>query len=231
MRAQLTTRTNADFFQPTRTVEYYLGFDGDPGFMSETNYANYKEAQAIKEQGRLTEQRQADERATQLQVAKDALPYSGQTAQEICEKIASGELLTVICLDANMPTPRRVTRWLKDHSDFAALYQCAINDRLSIFEEDLVALADSIPTEPLRATASSTKEKLQFVDPIQKAKLQIEVRMRWLKALRPQKWSEQSALIMKEADPYDVANLSADEIERRIAEIERKELIVRQGAR
>jgi hypothetical protein len=225
------SRDNADFFQATRSVEYYLNFDGDPGYMSETNYTNYKEAQAVKEQRKLDEQRQANERATQLQAAKDALPYSERIAEEICERVGSGELLTIICLDANMPTPRRVTRWLKDHSDFSALYNMALQDRLTIFEEDVVAIADSIPREPQRATASSTKEKIQFIDPIQKARLQIEVRVRWLKAGRPQRWGDVSTLVTKEADPYDVGSLSAEEIEAKIADIERKELIMRQGGR
>jgi hypothetical protein len=43
-----------------------------------------------------------------------------------------------------------------------------------------------------------------------------------LKAGRPAKWGDASTLITKSADD-DFSNLSAEELERRIADIERKE--------
>lgn len=195
--------------------------------MSETNYQYYKQAQAIKEKKRLAEQRQADERAAQLKARKERTPYSDRLAGEICSRIAGGELLTVICLDPHMPTPRLVTQWLKAHQDFAALYQQSLQDRLLIFEEQVIEFADSIPKEPQRMTAKNTKEKIQFVDPVARAKLQIEIRMRHLKAGRPQKWGDASTLTVKQEDPFDCSTLSSEEIERRIAEIEHKEAIMR----
>jgi len=47
-----------------------------------------------------------------------------------------------------------------------------------------------------------------------------------LKALKPQRWADQSTLNVKEADPFDVSHLSSEEIEARIASIEAKERIV-----
>ena len=170
------------------------------------------------------------ERLNEIAAHKDAMPYSDGRATEICERISSGELLTVICNDPHMPTARNVTRWLKAHSDFAALYNMALQDRLTIFEEQVIQFADSIPKEPQRATPSSRTEKVQFVDPVQTAKLQIEVRMRHLKAGRPSKWGDQSTLMVKQEDPFDCAALSSEEIERRIADIERKEAIMRPRA-
>ena len=97
-----------------------------------------------------------------------------------------------------MPTARNVTRWLKAHSDFDALYNLALQDRLTIFEEQVIQFADDKSKDVQRVTVSSTKEKVQFVDPVQRAKLQTEVRMKHLRAGKPQKWGEASKLINKE---------------------------------
>jgi hypothetical protein len=180
---------------------------------------------------RLNEEQAEQGKLKEIAQQKEQMSYSDAIATEICERVASGELLTVICNDPHMPTPRRVISMMKEHSDFGALYNLALLDRLMIFEEQVIQFADALPKEPLRATASSNREKIQFVDPVQKAKLQIEVRMRHLKAGKPQKWGDQSTLMVKQDDPYDCAALSSEEIEEKIAAIERKELIMRQGPR
>ena len=83
------------------------------------------------------------ERFKVLQQRKDGLSFSDELATEICERIASGELLTVICLDEHMPTVRRCNQWLRDHSDFKALYDQSLQDRLSIFEEEIISIPDA----------------------------------------------------------------------------------------
>jgi hypothetical protein len=172
------------------------------------------------------EQKRREEIAARLLQQRDDMPYTEALATELCERVRAGELMTTITSDPHMPTARNVARWLKQHSDFAALYNIALQDRLVIFEEDIVRIADEIPKEPQRATQSSIRERVQFVDPIMKARLQIESRIRWLKALKPQRWADQSTLNVKEADPFDVSHLSSEEIEARIASIEAKERIV-----
>ena len=72
------------------------------------------DADALKAEREKRKQVKAQELARQrerfkaLQQQKDALGFSDGLATEICERIASGELLTVICLDEHMPTVRRV---------------------------------------------------------------------------------------------------------------------------
>ena len=84
------------------------------------------------------------ERLQKVAQLKEALPYSDDLAQEICERIAIGELLINICLDEHLPTMRRCNQWLREHTDFAALYQSAIQDRLSVFEEQVIQIADDM---------------------------------------------------------------------------------------
>ena len=76
------------------------------------------------------------------QERKDAIPYSESLAAEICKRICAGEFLIIICKDEDMPTERSVIQWKKEHSDFRALYDEAIRDRLDIFEDQIVTIAD-----------------------------------------------------------------------------------------
>jgi hypothetical protein len=206
-----------------RSVEYWLEFpERKPPTDSE-----YHSFWVMAQRKRDEKERQAEERAARIKAAKERVTYSDKLANEICERISSGELLTVICNDPHLPTARNAILWLKQHSDFNALYQLALMDRLSIFEDQNIEFADKLSEKPQRAIASSSKEKIQFRDPVQKAKLQIEVRMKHLRALRPQRWADTSTLNVKNDDAFDFSNLSSEEIERRIAEIENKERIVK----
>src|ERR1700690_1280404 len=68
---------------------------------------------------RLEKKRQAQERIERERLArltaiKEALPYSDAVAQEICERVSAGELLTIICREDDMPTTRRCNQWLKE---------------------------------------------------------------------------------------------------------------------
>jgi hypothetical protein len=57
---------------------------------------------------------------------------------------------------------------------------------------------------------------------VARARLRIEVRFKHLKAGKPQKWGDVSTLNVKSQEEFDTSNLSADELEKQIADIERK---------
>jgi hypothetical protein len=177
-----------------------------------------------KEQERLRVEREREER---LKLRKDAVTYSDQLATEIVERIASGELLTVICLDEHMPTVRRCNQWLREHSEFRCLYEQSLQDRLSIFEEQLVEFADAASRHYDEVTIKGVKKRVRDPVVIQGAKLSIEVRRLHLIAGKPAKWGSSTTLITKSDDGFDPANLSAEELEKQIAEFERKSKIVR----
>jgi hypothetical protein len=81
-------------------------------------------------------------RRTEQFVLRSTLPYNDALALEICERISCGELLLLICEDAHMPTMRRCNQWLKEHEEFNAVYKDSLNDRLNIFEEQVIQIAD-----------------------------------------------------------------------------------------
>jgi hypothetical protein len=148
-------------------------------------------------------------------------------AQEICERISAGELLTVICREDDMPTMRRCNQWLKEVSEFQTLMDMSKSDRLTIFEEEVIEIADDMKND-FKTVIKNGKEK-RIIDPeaIARAKRRIEVRFKHLKSGRPQRWGDVSTLITKSDDPFDVSNLSVEELEKRIADLDDKGRVFR----
>jgi hypothetical protein len=87
------------------------------------------------------------ERFLRLNAIKENLTYSDKLAQTICERISAGELLTVLCREDDMPTMRRCNQWLKEHAEFQALMDMSKNDRLNIFEEEVIEIADDMKND------------------------------------------------------------------------------------
>jgi len=52
--------------------------------------------------------------------------YDLDTAMEICDEIANGRTLKEICHDKGMPSSATVFRWMHEHPEFRAAYECAV---------------------------------------------------------------------------------------------------------
>jgi hypothetical protein len=160
--------------------------------------------------------------------AKNQLPYSEPLAIEICERISSGELLINICADEHLPTVRRVTQWLRGNQDFAALYKESINDRLTIFEEEVIKIADDASKDWRDVVRNGRSVRILDGDAIARAKLRVEVRLKHLRAYKPSIWGEQSTLNVKSSDPTDIDNMTSEELAAKIRELDEKDRIVKE---
>ena len=179
-----------------------------------------------KAQERIRKEKESREHGQRLAKVRDAFTYSDEFAKEICERLASGELLTVICLDEHMPSVRRCNQWLHENSDFKILFDQSLQDRLNIFEEQLIEFPDSAALAYIEVKKGNTVQRMQDTGKVQAAKLQVEVRRLHLKAGRPAKWGDSATIITKDAsDNFDA--MTPEELERQIAEIEKKSRVVR----
>jgi hypothetical protein len=167
------------------------------------------------------------ERFLRLNAIKENLTYSDKLAQTICERVSAGELLTVLCRESDMPTMRRCNQWLKEHAEFQALIDMSKNDRLNIFEEEVIEIADDMKNDFKTVIKNGKEKRVADPDMVARAKLRIEVRFKHLKSGRPQRWGDVSTLITKSDDPNDAANLSQEELEKRIADLDTKERVFR----
>src|SRR5580698_2812494 len=103
--------------------------DMEPGETRVMSAEDYERLQNIqrqkarleKEQEELRKQREKDEIKRLLPI-KNSLQFSDELAHEVCERISAGELTIDICLEAHMPTIRRLNQWLRDNPEFQQLY-------------------------------------------------------------------------------------------------------------
>src|SRR3984957_17871950 len=182
------------------------------------------------EEARVTAEEEAihTKRQLELFVRKSTLPFSETLAIEICERVSSGELLINICQDEHLPTVRRVTQWLRENSDFSLLYKNSINDRLTIFEEEVIKIADDASRDFRDVVRNGRTVRVLDGDAIARAKLRVEVRLKHLKAYKPSIWGETSTLNVRSSDQNDIDNMSQEEMDKKIAELESKEAVVRE---
>jgi hypothetical protein len=119
-------------------------------------------------------------------------------------------------------------KWLRENSDFSLLYRDSINDRLTIFEEEVIRIADDASRDFRDVVRNGRTVRVLDGDAIARAKLRVEVRLKHLKAYKPSICSETSTLNVRSSDQNEIDNMSSEELERKIAELETKESVVKE---
>jgi len=132
-----------------------------------------------------------------------------------------------MCADEHLPTVRRVTQWLRENEDFSHLYRDSINDRLTIFEEEVIKIADDASRDFREFVRNGRTVRVLDGDAIARAKLRVEVRLKHLKAYKPSIWSESSTLTVRSTGD-DIDNMTQEEMEKKIAELETKNSVLKE---
>ena len=114
--------------------------------MSNANaaYASYDVDEALANWENIKAEVAEEQRRKLIAKTKELLPFTEPLAIEICERVSSGELLINICADEHLPTVSRDTQWIK-RPRISPLYRDSISDRLTIFEEEVIKIADDAP--------------------------------------------------------------------------------------
>ena len=124
---------------------------------------------------RMEQERIERERFNRLNAIKNEMHYTDQLATEICERLSSGELLTVICREDHMPTMRRCQQWLKEYPESQALFDMSIQDRLFVFSEQVLEIADDMKNDFKTVIKNGKEKRVADPDMVARAKLRIEV--------------------------------------------------------
>jgi hypothetical protein len=194
----------------------------------EAKRAYFAEKEELKRLYELQEEAKAKAHFKAEQLRKDVIPFSESLAIEICHRVSAGEFLINICKDKDMPTVRSVTQWRKDLREFELLYKDAVLDRLEIFEDQLVTIADESENDFKLLKKGGKQVRVLDAEVISRPKLRVDVRKAHLKAYRPERWGEQSTLNVNNYDAMDPNNMSQEELDRVIAELETKDAVVRE---
>jgi hypothetical protein len=108
--------------------------------------------------------------------------YTPELAAKFCAAIAdggSGSVRPMVCAKAGMPSKATVFRWLRDHADFAKLYEQATDDRADAHIDEIIEIADKL-------------QGRQGRNP--KAKLRIYARIEAVQRMKPKKYGSKMQL-------------------------------------
>ena len=73
-------------------------------------------------------------------------------ADQICQRVANGEVLAEICNSRDMPLPATFLKWTRDDPTLDKCWRQAQLDRLDVFTEECVLIADT--SDPKQAAMS-----------------------------------------------------------------------------
>jgi hypothetical protein len=84
--------------------------------------------------------------------------FTQEVADAICERIADGESVRVICSEPGMPNRATVLRWLSEHPEFAAKHAHAREAQADVMDEIILDCAmactpESAPADRVRIGA------------------------------------------------------------------------------
>jgi hypothetical protein len=105
--------------------------------------------------------------------------YTPELAAKFCAAIADGGSLRAVCGKTGMPSKASVFRWLRDHADFAKLYELATDDRADAHVDEIIDIADKCKVDK---------------DAVAKAKLQIYARIEAVQRMKPRKYGSKMQL-------------------------------------
>ncbi len=110
--------------------------------------------------------------------------YTPELADKICEGIANAISLVKICSADDMPNPRTVYRWRREHEEFCQNYASAREDQADFFAEEIIDISDNHASSPLIIDGVPMVVKGEIVmrvDPaaVSHAKLMVDTR-KWL---------------------------------------------------
>lgn len=120
--------------------------------------------------------------------------FSQAIADAICERIATGEPLRVICRDEGMPAFQRVYEHMASDEDFAGRFARARQIGFDAIAEEALEIANT-PCEGLdvEEDADGTVVKRRRADALGHRKLQVETRLKLLAKWDPKRYGERVA--------------------------------------
>lgn len=104
--------------------------------------------------------------------------YTDETANKICDRLASGESMASICRDDAMPAQSTVYMWLASNGEFAERYARARENQMEAMADEILTICD-------------------IEEDVNRARLKVDAR-KWLMArLAPKKYGDRQETTIK----------------------------------
>lgn len=112
--------------------------------------------------------------------------YTSEIADEICERIATGETLRDICRSDGMPSYRSVYRWRESDAQFSARFTLAREIGGDVIAEQTLEIADETSHDTIE-TEHGEKPNSEWIN---RSKLRVETRLKLLAVWFPRKYGQ-----------------------------------------
>ncbi|WP_175172412.1 hypothetical protein [Achromobacter pestifer] len=117
--------------------------------------------------------------------------YTQKIADEICERLATGESLNSICKSDHMPAESTVRWWvIEDRNGLSARYTQARDIGLDVMADQCIQIADDGQNDSY--TDDEGRKRTDF-DVIARSKLRFDARRWYLSKLAPKRYGERIA--------------------------------------
>lgn len=147
--------------------------------------------------------------------------YSEKVAELICNRLAGGESLNVICQDARLPARSTIYVWLtRDTEGFQDKYARAREAQTHFMADEILEISDRERLGERVTTKADGGVETVIVDQVDRSRLQVDSR-KWLMArMAPKKWGDKTALQLtgKDEGPVEVTS-PRDRISERLTQI------------
>lgn len=81
-------------------------------------------------------------------MSNDAVPYSQEVADRICEQMSDGLSLRTICQQAGMPARVNIWRWRRTNDEFRDQFDAARREGAHALADDMQQIADDPNDDP-----------------------------------------------------------------------------------
>lgn len=146
--------------------------------------------------------------------------YTPEIAEAICLRLAEGESLRSVCSDEGMPSKQTALRWLTKHEEFRAQYVRAKEQGAEALAEEMFDIADDGANDWMERH-NSEGEAIGWQlngEHVRRSQLRIDTRKWYLSKIMPKKYGDKQQL--EHSGRIDYANVSDEELDRRIAELQ-----------
>lgn len=119
--------------------------------------------------------------------------YNESTANEILERIVSGESLRSIVKDDHMPVISTVFRWMSHNEEFSKQYTRAKEEQAELLADEIIAISDEENTT-VKSYEGGLTEVVFDSTAVARNRLRVDAR-KWVAAkLKPKKYGDKMEL-------------------------------------
>jgi hypothetical protein len=142
--------------------------------------------------------------------------YNLELADNICERLASGESMRAISRNDKYPAMSTLFKWLREHREFSEQYAKAKEESADALVEDMLDIADNQASQPVMVDGKPLTvngEIIKTVDSasVQHARLRVDTRKWAASKLKPKKYGDKvvSEISGPGGRPIETAAISA----------------------